>query len=284
VFGGSAAVIPAQPSAGQSSAGGSGATGAAGAAGAAGSASTPALCADVPQGSVALLDDFDDGDSLAAPAAEREAYWYTIKDSSPGTLEPDGQFLPVPGGVAGSLAAHLEASGFSEWGAALMANISHLTSVRCPYNASRFAGLRFKAKGQGRVRAQFGVPDVIDKEFGGNCDPDQGHVCYDLHGKLITLSSDAYQTFELAWSDFQQRNFGRQVDFDPAAVSFLQLAFETPDLPVQLWLDDVEFWDGTPAPIDPVGGAGGSAGEPAAAGAAGEAGMTGSGGQGGSDP
>src|SRR4051794_7914706 len=40
------------------------------------------VCVNVPQGTRALIDDFDDGDSIAVPESDREAYWFTIKDPS----------------------------------------------------------------------------------------------------------------------------------------------------------------------------------------------------------
>ena len=261
VFGGSGGVIEARPTAGQGALGGSG--------GSAGSdAVAPDVCDQVPQGSVARLDDFNDGDSVAVPEADREAYWFTVHDDSGGTLEPANAFLPVPGGVDGTLAAHITAADFTIWGAAFVANISHETGVRCPYNASRFAGLRFVAKGHGTVRAQLGMPGIIEKEFGGSCDPDSGQICYDFHGKFITLTAD-YQTYELPWSDFQQRNFGRQVPFDPATIFSLQFSFETADLPVDFWLDNVELWDGVPDASSGACGAGGVGAGGAGAGAGG---------------
>src|SRR5882724_8523426 len=51
----------------------------AGASGASAGAATtmPALiCQNVPQGTRALLDDFEDGDSIAVPEPDREAYWF----------------------------------------------------------------------------------------------------------------------------------------------------------------------------------------------------------------
>src|SRR4051794_27465047 len=44
------------------------------------------VCGSVPQGHVALLDDFDDHDSLAVPEADREAYWYPVHDDSAGMM------------------------------------------------------------------------------------------------------------------------------------------------------------------------------------------------------
>jgi hypothetical protein len=233
-------------------------------------------CADTPPGSLALIDDFDDGDTVAAPEPNREAYWFLISDESAGKLEPAIDFLPTEGGYRGSKGAHVSASGFDIWGAALVANISHETGVRCPFNASRFAGLRFAARGSGRVRVQLAMPEVVDKEFGGKCDPSQ-QACYDHHGTFVTLSDD-FTIHELPWSSLTQRQFGEAVAFNPATIMSLYFSMEAANLPVDMWIDQVELWDGVPS--SGAGGAGGAGGASDSEGDAGGT-ATGEGGTGG---
>jgi hypothetical protein len=236
-------------------------------------------CDATPRGTVALLDDFDDGDSVAAYEAGREAYWFTVQDGSAGVLEPAGSFLPVADGYRGTKSAHVKASGFTTWGAELAANISSKLAVRCPYDASAFAGLRFVARGSGRVRVQLAMPGVIDKEYGGTCDPAAGQTCYDEHGSLVTLE-EQYRVYELPWSSFTQRAFGTPVAFDPKTIHSLHFSMQTEELPIDLWVDDVAFWDGTPSTEGSGGGAPGSAAGSGGGGAA-SGGAAGSGGAGG---
>jgi hypothetical protein len=268
VFGGTGGVVDATPAAGKTSTGGSG-----------GEGGTPpnATCGAVPQGKTALLDDFNDGDSAATPEPGRDAYWFTVHDEADGTLEPAGEFLPSPGGLNGSTAAHIKADGFDIWGASFVANISYEGATRCPYNASGFAGLRFVAKGSGRLRAHISMPEVNEKEFGGTCDPEAGETCYDMHGVFVTLGEE-WQVYELPWEVFQQRGFGKQVPFNPATIFSLQFSFETADLPVDVWLDDIGFWDGVPHELG-AGGAGGAGGETAVGGQGGEPSFAGQGGE-----
>lgn len=255
IFGGTGGVaaVPATPApsvtAGVSGGGGAGAD----------------ACGNTPPGALALIDDFDDGDNVAVAEPEREAYWFTVDDGSAGSMEPKGEFLPASGGYRRTPSAHVTVSGYTVWGAALMANISHKTELRCPYNASAFAGLRFVARGQGRVRVALQVPGVVSTEYGGTCN-EQTEVCYDNHGIFVELGAE-YQAYELPWSSFRQRGFGAPVPFDPKTIFALQFSMEVADLPVDLWVDQVEFWDGTPS-VD-GGGAGGVAG------AAGQAGVGG---------
>lgn len=248
---GAGGIVDAVPVAGKSGAGGAG-----GAGGGSGGELTDA-CLTTPPGKLALIDDFDDGDSVAAFEPEREAYWFTIIDDTEGTLEPSGEFLPVADGYRGSKSAHVSASGFSDWGAALAVNLSHKTALRCPFNASGFAGLRFVARGHGRIRVQLGMPEVVEKEFGGKCDSAAGQACYDNHGIFITLEED-FTRYELPWEKLMQRGFGDAVAFNPKTIMMLHFSMEPADLPVDLWLDQVELWDGTPA-VDGAGGAGGAA-------------------------
>jgi hypothetical protein len=243
---GAAGVVEAVPLGGAGVNGGSAAG-----SGAGGSAE---LCAATPPGELALIDDFDDGDSVAVFEANREAYWFTVTDGTDGVLDPPNAFLPVEGGYRGTMSAHVTASGFTEWGAELSANISHETAVRCPYNASAFAGVRFVARGRGRLRVQVAMPEVVEKQYGGQCDPELGQTCYDIHGAFVELTDD-YRVYELPWSSLRQRGFGEVVVFQPKTIMTLHFAMETAQLPVELWLDDVAFWDGNES-----GGAGGEGG------------------------
>jgi hypothetical protein len=275
IFGGTGNVRPGLPLAG------TGGSGVSSVAGTGGSSTDADECRHVPPGKVALLDDFDDGNNVAEPEAEREAYWFTIHDDTPGSIDPPKDFVPSPGGYLGTRSAHVVASGYTLWGAALVANISHKAALRCPYDASSFKGLRFVARGSGFVRVQVIMPGVTDKEFGGTCDPTKGEICYDNHGTFVELGTE-YRVYELPWSSFQQRGYGTQVAFDEKTVTALQFAMEQVNLPVDLWVDQIEFWDGVPsAPSD--GGAGGTGGGAQDAGGAESAGLGGSGGAGGAE-
>ncbi|HEY0469394.1 MAG TPA: hypothetical protein VGC79_34630 [Polyangiaceae bacterium] len=278
-FGGAAAVV--QPTlAGMSS------TSAAASGGGGGSALRNP-CANVPEGQLALIDDFEDSNQEAVPEVDREAYWFPIKDdeASTGILVPEKEFLGgVPGGAHGSpRAAHITASGFTIWGAAFAANISYLhEGIRCPFNARRFSGYRFFARGSGRVFVLLQVPEVIDEQYGGTCRESAGETCYDAHGIWITLTPD-WQAYSVKWSDFKQRGFGtKQLPFNPATIMSMQFSFETEQLPVDVWLDDVGWDDGSPFPATGTGGSAGASGNGGASDTAGSGGISGSAGVSGS--
>jgi hypothetical protein len=118
------------------------------------------------------------------------------------------------------------------------------------------------------------IPETVDREFGGRCDPAQGMICYDLHGRFVTLT-DSWQLFELSWAELAQRNFGVQAELSPGALMSVQFAFEAGDLPVDFWVDDVGFWNGVPTPAGAGGAGGGGQAGSGEAGASAEAGRAG---------
>ncbi len=268
-FGGVGGVVMATPSggAGASNLGGGGQGG--------GTTTLPAVCLAVAKGQLAAIDDFEDGDSVALPETGREGYWFTVHDATVGSIVPDSLFVPVPGGANGTQrAAHVQASGYSEWGALFEVGLTYLSDgVHCPYNAASFAGVRFYLRGSGNIRVALGTPATQDKEYGGTCDPAAGMICYDVHTTTSIALNEQWTLYELPWSQFKQRGFGTPVPFRQDAVMGVQFAFDSPELPVDFWLDEVSFWNGqvTP-PATGEGGAGGESGsDPSEAGAAGHA-------------
>src|SRR6185369_4552231 len=96
-FGGGAAAVVQPTLAGMSS------TTTAGTGGGGGSA-LPNPCENVPEGQLALIDDFEDSNQEAVPEVDREAYWFPNKDdvASTGVLVPEKEFLGgVPSGAHG---------------------------------------------------------------------------------------------------------------------------------------------------------------------------------------
>lgn len=264
-FGGSGGAVTAQP------AGGGGALATAGASGQ--TTTLPSACQNVPKGKVALLDDFEDGDSAAFSEPGREGFWVMLHDETAGMVDPSGVLVPEKGGAGGTkLAAHVKAAGYSGWGASFATTLSYLSDgVRCPYNASGFAGLRFYMRGSGRTRITLATLATQDKEYGGACDPDKGMICYDGHGTYAGLTPE-WTLYELPWSIFQQSGWGTPAELRADQILVVQFTFDSGDLPVDLWLDEVSFWDGKPTPT-PSGEAGaGGEGGTSAGGAGGEGG------------
>lgn len=197
----------------------------------------------VPASDVALLDDFEDNDDRLFKGFQREGWWFSAADDSGGTIVPEqGKFRPEPlppGEATGDnrYAAHFAASGFKDWGAVWGSTLSFADGgIRCPWNGSRFAALRFRAKGSGTVSVRFAMPETLAKEFGGQCES----RCYDFHARKIALS-DAWTEHVLRFDRLQQGGWGAEVRFDPRTLLGVQFAIDGSSAPVDFWVDDLEL-------------------------------------------
>ncbi len=200
-------------------------------------------CDSVPASEDARLDDFEDGDHRLFGGFEREGWWFTATDHTPGAqvFPAEGKFEPVSlaseGTPENQFAAHLRASGQTDWGVTWGTTLAHVgAEAKCPLNAGHFAGLRLRARGKGVLLVRFGMPETTAAEFGGSC----SDKCWDMHSFLLRLS-DAWETREIRWDQLQQGGWGKSVRFDPARLMSLQFAATVPNLPADAWLDDVEW-------------------------------------------
>jgi hypothetical protein len=194
-----------------------------------------------PADTLALLDDLEDGDGEAVRTPAREAYWFAGNDGSAGTQ------LPVPGAILPdeepsrqtNHALHFQVEGFEDWGASFGLTLRyHRDGTSCPYNAMRFHGLRFRARGTGSLEVRLAQPHTTPPEFGGTCK----EACFDDYVRHIQLH-EGWHTYVLAWDAFAQEGFGEQAPLDPTRI--LSVAFQSPpeDQPVEGWLDDIAWVD-----------------------------------------
>ena len=86
------------------------------------------------------------------------------------------------------------------------------------------------------MRVSVAVPEVTPKDGGGTCTDN----CYDAHGKLILLSN-AWDTYELRWDRIAQRGWGTEARFTPERIVNIGFNVDVKDLPIDLWIDDVEM-------------------------------------------
>jgi hypothetical protein len=197
----------------------------------------------VPAGDVALLDDFEDHDTKVFKAFQREGWWYVAADETQGTVHPPrGTFSadPLPAGEGSTdnaYAAHFSAEGFKDWGAVWGTTLSWSNEgIRCPYNASGFEALRFRAKGKGSVTVKVAIPETQPKDDGGACES----KCYDFHGKLIDLKSE-WSEYVVRFDRLQQGGWGTEARFNPATLTNVSFHSDSKSMPVDFWVDDIEF-------------------------------------------
>jgi hypothetical protein len=193
---------------------------------------------------VALIDDFEDDDSHVFKAFERDGWWWSASDPTEGAkLYPEpGKFSPdrlpsVDASKDNLFAAHFKASGQRDWGATWGASLAwESKGLHCPFNASAFAGVRFRAKGPGSVRIALAIPETQATEFGGACTAG----CYDFHGKMVYLS-DRWTDYLVSWDKLEQGGWGAQARFDAARLMNVSFSTKPKQLPADFWVDDLAF-------------------------------------------
>jgi hypothetical protein len=134
-------------------------------------------------------------------------------------------------------AAQFSASGQKDWGASWGSTLTWTKKgIHCPLNLSGFAGVRFRAKGPGRIQMALAVPEVMPKEYRGTC---VDH-CYDFHGKMFTLS-DHWEAYTMRWERLQQGGWGVEARFTPSRIVQLNIKASVETLPIDFWVDDLEL-------------------------------------------
>jgi hypothetical protein len=194
-----------------------------------------------PASDTALVDDFEDGDHKPFRAFQREAWWFTVNDQSEGSkVTPVGDFKPelLPDGKPENrFAAHFTAEGQKTWGATFSTSMHFVKEgLKCPFNAGAFAGLKFRAKGPGRIEVAIPLPETVQAEAGGVCT----ERCYDTHRKTIFLT-DEWAEYTVEWSQVQQGGWGAEVRFDPERILGINFVVGVADVPANFWIDDVAF-------------------------------------------
>jgi hypothetical protein len=190
-----------------------------------------------------LIDDFEDGDHKIFKAFQREGWLYVAADDSPGQVSPPvGELRPerlaAEGGSPDQLfALHGSASSFTAWGVVWGTTLRWVgEGNKCPLNVSNFAGIRFRARGKGSLSVRLGTWDTVPTEFDGKCK----NRCWDTHSKRVFFSDD-WQVNVVLWDQLQQFGWGTQARFDPKHVLNINFSADAKDLPVDFWIDDLEF-------------------------------------------
>jgi hypothetical protein len=174
-----------------------------------------------------LVDDLEDGDDAILDEGGRKGGWYTFNDMTDGMQEPPGTgFVPSPGGAGDSAyAAGTSGGGFTEWGAGMGFDLNNPEAVgetgeRGAYDASRYAGLAFQARGDADVRVALETLGVTPMDRGGTCTPSmtEGQECEDVHGVLIELT-DEWREIQIPFAQLRQGGWGKPVPFAAAEVT-----------------------------------------------------------------
>jgi len=197
-----------------------------------------------PRGDRLEVDDFEDADHKIFKVFEREGWWYTATDGTEGeqVFPEKGTFAPVPlpqteASPDNDYAAHLTAAGQTDWGVVWGTTLRWIRKgIGCPFNASGFAGLEFRAKGPATIWVNFATPDTTPKENGGKC----SDKCWDSYGKLVRIK-EGWNHYEIRWNQLQQEGWGTDTRFDLERVMNINFSAKTNALPADVWIDDLKF-------------------------------------------
>jgi hypothetical protein len=185
----------------------------------------------VATGSQPLIDDFEDSDDSLPALEGRVGFWRWAREiDAPGTAPA---LIPVPrpdATRANRLALHVKGGLLVDWGATVEVNFR----PGC-YDASKYAGITFQARGPGRIYVAPREVGVIPIAEGGTCD----HDCHNPHVAKVDLDA-AWHTYQVRWADVRQRGVGKP-PLDPRRLNSLAFLIRPEDTPYDVWLDDVRF-------------------------------------------
>lgn len=194
-------------------------------------------------GTEPLIDDFEDGDDAILPNEQRRGFWRWVRETdAPGTAPA---LLPIPRPSTGAgllpgvpaarparnaLALHVAGGRLSDWGAAIEFNFR----PGC-YDASRYAGISFSARGPGRIYVAPREVSVIPVTEGGTCERE----CHNPHVEKVDLDPH-FRTYEVRFEEVRQRGIGKP-PLDTKRLNSLAFLIRPEDTPYDVWLDDVRF-------------------------------------------
>ncbi|HEY5955640.1 MAG TPA: hypothetical protein VIV60_03760, partial [Polyangiaceae bacterium] len=140
----------------------------------------------VATGQAPVISNFDAADLRVLPNEGRAGLWFSYNDGTNGKFTENLE--------AGAL--HITSNAWTDWGAGFGVSIGPWLSngERCYYNADRYAGIRFRAKGRGRVRTNVTTRENVPVAEGGACQR-AGDDCYNYPGGYARLTND-WQVFE----------------------------------------------------------------------------------------
>jgi poly(3-hydroxybutyrate) depolymerase len=183
-------------------------------------------------GSAPVISDFNQNTLHVLANEGRGGVWYKDDDGSAGQLTV----------TLDSGALHVISADWSVWGAGIGLTIGPALSetMRCYYDASHYAGIRFRAKGSGMFRFNVGTFANYPVSIGGTCNQ-PGDNCLDWPGGTGKLTNE-WQTYEFPFCALKSEGWGQGVvPLDPSQL--LDMFFLLPKGGTkELWVDDLAFF------------------------------------------
>ena len=200
-------------------------------------AAAPVACSGKTQPAAdGVIDDFEDGDSQLSKLDGRDGYWFTSHDDKGSTIGPTP--LKMSDGVSGKV-LRITGQTSSEngaWGVLFGANFA----AQGLYDASRHAGITFKAKVHGASvkKVRFKLGDVNTHPDGGVC-----KSCWNHFGKDLVLTTE-WKDYTVTFAEMKQEmGWGERFPaITPSKLVSLNWSVG-PGQTLDLSIDDVAFVD-----------------------------------------
>jgi polyhydroxybutyrate depolymerase len=193
-----------------------------------------ACASAVATGQAPMIANFDDGSERVLSNEGRGGIWFSYDDAT------NGEFThAVDNG-----ALHVTSDAWTGWGAGFGFSIGPWLpdGQRCFYNAEKYAGVRFRAKGKGRIRPLVVTQDNLPVTEGGACQR-APNDCYNHPGGYARLTS-AWQTFEFPFCALRPQPVwgGAGSPIKPSELIAVQFVLSREGQHYDFWLDDLEFF------------------------------------------
>jgi hypothetical protein len=191
----------------------------------------PCLARGGGAGSEPAIDDFEDGDDSIRALEGRAGFWRWAREiDAPGTAPA---LIPIPrpdATRANRLAQHVKGGQLVDWGATVEFDFR----PAC-YDASKYVGVSFQARGPGRIYFAARERSVIPIAEGGSCEVD----CHNPHVVKLELEA-VFRTYQVRWTELRQRGIGKP-PLDPSRLHSLAFLIRPEDTPYDVWLDELRF-------------------------------------------
>ena len=194
--------------------------------------------ADIVVDPLAIIDDFEDGDTSLPKIDGREGPWYHYGDSSTGAL---GSIAPVViSRGASTRGMRTTGMGYSVWGSGAGTNLKQPPAGQTWYDASAYDSVTFWARAQAPITFLVVLPDIDTDPVGKTCVP-ANNGCDHHYFKSVSVGT-TWQRVTVAFADLSLEPGTMPVPtrFAPEAIVAVQFRF-APGLDYDLYLDDVAF-------------------------------------------
>jgi hypothetical protein len=188
-----------------------------------------------------MIDDLEDNDDTILANDKRLGSWYTYHDDESTGAEqtPGTAFKPTAGGAEDSkYAAATKGKGYKSY-AGMGFDLNNDGKTVKAYDASKFKGISFLAKGDVDLRVGISTTATVNEKDGGGCTAGDDK-CDDTHGVDITTDKE-WGKFDIPFAKIKQEGWGQAAEFDPKTV--LSVTFTVPEnASFDFAIDDVGFF------------------------------------------